>query len=360
MIGPDIPKQLLKKKPQQQEPAVELDETEADEEVVQDVTPTLDPVGPAIPPELLTKKRQERTNQEGTHETEEKPSTSPVPPASAAAAEDNNVDNDDPDAFAPALPPDLLEARKKQTQGKNVNSTSGSGSGSGRRRRAPAGPALPRAFEAEADDDVVGPILPSNYNPEQDAVRSAVADIEERARLSKEAMDAEKAAAKEKKVERPEWMLVPPEVDFLRNADSSRSRGFNTSNLSEKERDRSVWTETPADKERKRSGKRKQVEEEQTPSALPSRYSRREQDMLQNIQQHNMMERPKTLMELHQEKGRKKRKEDGEDASSRPFDREKDFLKGPSRPMDRRKKQDMIKGARELGGRFGSGSSSFL
>ncbi|KAI9278699.1 hypothetical protein BDA99DRAFT_531444 [Phascolomyces articulosus] len=349
MIGPDIPKHLLEKKKQQQQEqqsVIELDEADADEEVVQDVVRDNDSVGPSIPPELLAKRRQERS------QVEEEP-------AAVAATEEGD---EDPDAFAPALPPDLLEARKQQKAEKSNNDTSSS-SGSGRRRRAPAGPALPSRYDNDDDEYVVGPSLPTNYNPEQDAVRSAVQDIEERAKRSKEAMEAEKSGAtSEKKVERPEWMLLPPEVDFLRGADSSRSRGFSSSNLTEKEKDRSVWTDTPADKERRRNLKRKQAEEEAKagPSLPPPKYSRHEQELKQNISQHNMMERPKSLVELHREQGRKNRKKETEDVASRPFDREKDLLNGPKKGMDKRQKQELLKSARELGGRFGSGSSSFL
>lgn len=39
---------------------------------------------------------------------------------------------------------------------------------------------------------------------------------------------------------------------FLSLADSSKSRGFNNRQLSESERDRSIWTDSPAERERKR------------------------------------------------------------------------------------------------------------
>ncbi|KAI7854871.1 hypothetical protein BDC45DRAFT_568659 [Circinella umbellata] len=340
MIGPDIPKYLLEKKQRQerQSPVVELDEAEADEEVVQDVVRE-DPVGPSISAEVLAKRRQERSKEE------EKPSA-PSPPAA------NDDKDDDPDAFAPALPPDLLQARSKQ------NSTTSTSSGNGserRRRRAPAGPALPSRYDD--GDDIVGPSLPTNYNPEKDVVRSAVADIEERALRSKEAMEAEKAEAANptKKIQREDWMLLPPEVDYLRGADSSKSRGFSTSNLSAREKDRSVWTDTPADKEKNRE-KRKRSEEQD----LSLKYSKHDQEVRQNVQRHNMTERSKSLVELHREKGRNKKRKETEDVASRPFDREKDLLNAPKRGMDKRQKQEMLKSARELGGRFGSGSSSFL
>lgn len=171
-------------------------------------------------------------------------------------------------------------------------------------------------------------------------------------------MEEAKHGDKNKKIERGEWMLVPPEIDYLRGADSSRSRGFNQRNLSSAERDRSVWTDTPAERERKQRGQESQDAANASSRPLPPVHSRYDEDIRRNVQQYNNTERAKSLMEIHREMGGRKRKEQ-EDVTSRPFDREKDFLKS-SRPMDKRQKKEMMKKVGELGNRFGSGSSSFL
>lgn len=93
-------------------------------------------------------------------------------------------------------------------------------------------------------------------------------------------------------MERPEWMLAPPEVDYLKSgtvifffilflllilstANSSRSRQFSNKPIGDI--DSSSWTETPADKERKlhegRSGKRK-AEEPVSYSAIDTERKR--------------------------------------------------------------------------------------
>lgn len=78
-------------------------------------------------------------------------------------------------------------------------------------------------------------------------MQSTIAEIEERARQSREAMDAvsrtggqestkmnveligsikAKEESKTEKVERPEWMLKPPEIDYLRNGKRERNKIF--------------------------------------------------------------------------------------------------------------------------------------
>ncbi|KAI9320436.1 hypothetical protein BX666DRAFT_2024093 [Dichotomocladium elegans] len=328
MIGPEIPKEILEKKQQQQHDAGSEPSSPSHPPPLEndgDASNAVS-VGPVIPPELLARKRQ----QQESVETDEK--------------EDN--DSDDADAYAPALPPDLLEERRKRNAAQQPSE---------RRRRAPVGPALPSSaydLDHNDDDDIVGPVLPSDYNREEASVRSTIEDIEERARKSREAMDESRSNAKSDKIERPEWMLVPPEIDYLRGADSSRSRGFNTSSLSAKERDRSVWTDTPADRERKRKSDHRKDDS-------GHHISQKDRETRQNIDQYNASKRAKTLMEIHKEMGGRRRTEQ-EDAASRPFDREKDFLNAPRRKVDRHQRDEMLKRAGELGSRFGSSRSSFL
>jgi hypothetical protein len=85
----------------------------------------------------------------------------------------------DPDAFAPELPPDLVDQRQKQQP-----------QPTGRRRR-PVGPSFPTGPmpPPEEEDFIVGTALPKDYNPEEEAKYSAIHAIEERARQAKEAME---------------------------------------------------------------------------------------------------------------------------------------------------------------------------
>lgn len=91
--------------------------------------------------------------------------------------------------------------------------------------------------------------------------------------------------ADKNKVERPEWMLVPPEVDYLKKAGSGKSRQFTSKTIAPEDLDSSGWTETPADKQRRleeqRLGKRKATEEDFGPSQLDIEKHR-------NVQQYNV------------------------------------------------------------------------
>ncbi|KAL1933912.1 hypothetical protein VTP01DRAFT_8002 [Rhizomucor pusillus] len=325
-------------------------------------------IGPAIPQELLEKKRATRNEEEQGGEEEEEEEQKPTEEIPAADQPDATNDNDDdPDAYAPALPPDLLEARRQQKEEQRASASTASQAEDQpgrRRRRAPVGPTMPSAIpQPREEEEVIGPVLPSNYNPEKDALESRIAEIEERARQSREAMDAAKDESKTKKVERPEWMIKPPEIDYLRNADSSRSRGFIGTQMTEAEQDRSVWTDTPAERERKLKEAEKRKREEDAGLIRPSanispQVDPKEMEVKRAVEYHNAVERPKSLMEIHREKRRKTKGESVEDVASRPFDREKDLL--APRKMDRKQRKELLEKSRELDSRFGSGSSSFL
>lgn len=76
-------------------------------------------------------------------------------------------------------------------------------------------------------------------------------------------------------------------------ADSSRSRGFIGAQMTEAERDRSVWTDTPAEKERKRKEAEKRKCEEEAGLIRPSvdigpRIDPREMEVKRAIEQHNV------------------------------------------------------------------------
>ncbi|OBZ85538.1 GPALPP motifs-containing protein 1 [Choanephora cucurbitarum] len=373
MIGPAIPEELLKNKRQNQaEIDIALSDDESDtlgpQLPPQDVT-----VGPAIPADILVQRRQreegsaigpqipDHIKQQKINSDEiaisdddaEEVVTGPAMPPHIlekmnknAQPEEEEVDAAD---FAPALPPDLLAERHQQQTESH-----------GRRRRRPAGPSFPMGSmpSVEDDDDLVGPSLPQNYNPEEESKYSAIQAIEERARQSRESM--ENKDKKDTKIERPEWMLAPPEVDYLKAAHSGKSRQFSNRNMTEEERDNTAWIETPADRERrlheeqKSGGKRKAYDQQPT-------ISKEEMQVRQNVHEYNIQTRPMTLLEMHQQ-GRKKRSKqvtDEEDVSKRPFDREKDLLSG-GRKLDRKQKKEIFKNSSELGSKFGYGRSSFL
>ncbi|KAI7900763.1 uncharacterized protein BX663DRAFT_516440 [Cokeromyces recurvatus] len=339
-IGPQIPIELLAKR-QTTHNADEISisdddiEFQTDQHSIEDKKKVveqqmssvekIETVGPHIPQDILNKSKMENRNSDEEAET-------------------------DSDDYAPALPPDLLEERRKQQQQQQQPTS---------RRRRPVGPSLPpstsfSALQDNDDDFVIGPTLPRNYNPEEESKYSAIQAIEERARQSKEALEAKKEAESSTKIERPEWMLVPPEVDYLKNANSLRSRQF--SNKSVSQIDNSSWTETPSDRQNSLNGQGSgKTKKPQTEESYVNRQA--EMEMRRNIEAYNKHERPMSLLEMHQLKKRKK-VSSADDVRNRPFDREKDLL--GSRKLDRKQKKELFKQTTQLGQNFGYGSKSFL
>lgn len=195
-IGPQIPAHLLQKKlnkdeihmpDNEQEQPVNIGPSIPEHLLRQKKTETKEPepsVGPYIPDHILQQKRKnadeipisdnDQDDMTGPHNTSE-PVAGPQIPSHLMKKEDEV----NPDDFAPALPPDLLEKRQQKTT-----------QPTGRRRR-PVGPTFPTGPMPvpEEDEYMVGPALPKNYNPEEEAKYSAIHAIEERAREAREAME---------------------------------------------------------------------------------------------------------------------------------------------------------------------------
>jgi hypothetical protein len=80
-------------------------------------------------------------------------------------------------------------------------------------------------------------------------------------------------------------MLVPPEVDYLKKANSSRSRQFTNKTMTKEQLDNTEWTETPAEKQRRleelSSGKRKAQDETVSYSVL-------DLEKRKNVEQYNV------------------------------------------------------------------------
>ncbi|KAI8331838.1 hypothetical protein BC941DRAFT_437664 [Chlamydoabsidia padenii] len=252
--------------------------------------------------------------------------------------EQDDVNEDDlADEFMPALPPDLLPTTttKRRTMGPQL----------------PTG-ATTHEYDDD-DDDTIGPALPSQYDIDQAALSSTVAAIEDRAKQKELAINKERSG--EKKVERPEWMLAPPNVDYLKNASNGRSRTFNQRTVDAAKQDTSSWTDTPADKANKQ-------QEQQSSSLRPDqRPTRAEMELRKKVDNHNKSERSMSLLELHRmnNKNKNKKRKDEDDPSKRPFDREKDLM--GTRQMNKKQKAELLEKSNEWSDRFSSTrGSSFL
>ncbi|KAL0949026.1 hypothetical protein HGRIS_009121 [Hohenbuehelia grisea] len=275
------------------------------------------PVGPQIPSHLLTK-----------------------PSPQTAAAEDDSDDD-----YAPALPPDLAASR--------------AAAGPSQTRIGPAMPTPGARYDDDDSDDDVGPMpLPAGVHIEEpDAVTQFMQKEENRRRQAEE-------AAKPKALKRDEWMLVPPSSsDLLANIDPTKltkGRQFARSAAPAKEIDNSLWTETPAERQQRLadevSGKKRRAanadvglspEEE-----LEMRKKRRrDEEIRKGVETHTRKVRGDALVDQHS----KNLKPEDDPKASAIWDHSRDMSLG-GRLMDDSTRAKMLRDAKSLGDRFGTGS----
>lgn len=342
MIGPALP------------PGFKTHETAEDEE--RDPRPV---AGPALPPNYKRSSSESSDSdedssslsEEGNQESEED-DTGPAPRKQKRNQDDD--DDDDEGFFGPALPPGF----KKQDDSPP---------------RPIIGPALPPGFikstqksekgrddpgqvlshlnsEKETDsseeEDIVGPMPakePVNY--------SITTEFEKRAQRMKEKLTKGDDDSS-KPIMRESWMTeLPPEMKdfglgprtFKRKAD-------------DKSGDRSVWTDTPADRERKA----KEVQEARKLFHKDEEYvlSGREKRLAEQVSSYNELKRSESLMDIHHKKLKNKAAGENNTPQERiPFDRDKDLKVNR---FDEAQKKALIRKSRELNSRFAHGKDNMF
>ncbi|XP_028435626.1 GPALPP motifs-containing protein 1 [Perca flavescens] len=206
------------------------------------------------------------------------------------------------------------------------------------------GPALPPGYQAESssseggDDDVIGPMPPKG--PIEDSV---ALDFERRARRMKEKLigdDTPEVLARET------WMTeLPPELQHI----GLGARTFKKKSGPEN-KDRSIWTDTPADIERKtrehlERKKKGEVEIDDVPQV-----SKRDVEMADKVFKYNESKRAESLVSMHTKKMKEKAKEKADKpVERRPFDRDEDLQVNR---FDEAQKQRLLKKSQELNTRF--------
>ncbi|XP_014677504.1 PREDICTED: GPALPP motifs-containing protein 1-like isoform X5 [Priapulus caudatus] len=210
--------------------------------------------------------------------------------------------------------------------------------------------------DSDSDEEfMIGPIPVSG-----DASRntSAAEEFEARAKKMKDKLTGQ---TKEMPAERESWMIeLPPEMgkNFGLGPRTFRKRA------SCGDKDKSAWTDTPADKERKakeawerhEKGLRKPKRERPPPPAI----SAKEKELADQMESYNKKKRSESLIDMHTNKLSKKKKEEGEKPNERKeFDRDTDLQ--VNRFDDARRRAAMKK-AVGLNDRFSSGghTSKFL
>ncbi|ORX94515.1 hypothetical protein BCR34DRAFT_465125, partial [Clohesyomyces aquaticus] len=213
--------------------------------------------------------------------------------------------------------------------------------------------------DSDSTDDDFGPAppppggLPSAHrHDEQNPIRSA--------------FDTDTRYAKRedtKKVQRDEWMTLPPTHDDLAarmDPTKLRARKFNSGKGAKgggaAGQDMGVWTETPEQKlkrlQNEALGVTAPANTATAASSHASRRTREEEEKARRIKEKIEAARGKSLMEKHKEQGTGKEKED--DPSKRKFDHEKDM--GVGMKVSNKQRQEMLNKSKGFGDRFSGGS----
>ncbi|XP_029904577.1 GPALPP motifs-containing protein 1 [Myripristis murdjan] len=264
-------------------------------------------------------------------------------------AQDDDDDDDD-GFFGPALPPGF----KKQQSSPERPPVLGPALPPGFRRAADdddndgeddeglQGPALPPGYKAELssseDEDVIGPM------PAKEAVRESVAlDFERRAQRMKEKLTTNEGP---EVLTRETWMTeLPPELQHI----GLGARTFKKRSGPEN-KDRSIWTDTPADRERKARERLEGKKKDEAGKDSVPQMSQKDLEMSQKVSQYNDSKRAESLMSLHTKKMKEKAKEKADQpVERRPFDRDSDLQVNR---FDEAQKQRLLKKSQELNTRF--------
>ncbi|KAL6064553.1 hypothetical protein STEG23_016398 [Scotinomys teguina] len=343
LIGPALP------------PGFKKHSTVEDEE--RDLSPV---AGPALPPNYRSSSSDSSDSDEDSsslsgegNQDSEEDDTGPSA-RKQRRNQDRDDDDDDDGFFGPALPPGF----KKQDDSPP---------------RPMIGPALPPGFikspqksdrgredsgqvssffnsegaESSEDEGIVGPMPakePVNY--------SITTEFEKRAQRMKEKLtkgddDSSKPTTRES------WMTeLPPEMkDFGLGPRTFKRRA------DDKSGDRSIWTDTPADRERKA----KEIQEARKSFSKKDEeniLSGRDKRLAEQVSSYNESKRSESLMDIHHKKLKSKAAEDKIKRQERmPFDRDRDLKVNR---FDEAQKKALIKKSRELNTRFSHGKGNMF
>nr|XP_028584647.1 GPALPP motifs-containing protein 1-like [Podarcis muralis] len=306
-------------------------------------------VGPALPPDYYSSSEIHGCDKKCTSpnapggtvwDSEDDKDSSPTPRKHRRYQED-----DDDGFFGPALPPGFKKPDESP-------------------ERPVLGPALPPGFKkpseaaeeniyyatqttdsSEEEEDLIGP-MPAKGPVESNTTR----EIECRAQRMKDKLLGKDDGPKQAK--RESWMTdLPPELKsfglgprtFKRRAD-------------DKSGDRSIWTDTPADREKKAQeapDAKKSISKDDAEVLL----SEKDKRLVEQLSSYNDSQRSESLMDLHQKKLKSKASEEKKPQERRPFDRDQDLQ---VHRFDEAQKRALLKKSRDLGTRFSHGKCNMF
>ncbi|XP_033961192.1 GPALPP motifs-containing protein 1 [Pseudochaenichthys georgianus] len=310
--------------------------------------------GPALPPGY--KRGEPSSSSEDSEEevTFKRAKTShTAAQSSAEKVEDTKVQEPDEDGFfGPALPPGFM----KQQSSPERPPVLGPALPPGFRRAAYEdddddnkeeedfpGPALPPGYQAdssssEGEDDVIGPM--PHKGPVED---STALDFERRARKMKNKLTGDDTP---EVVARETWMTVlPPELQHI----GLGARTFKKKSGPEN-KDRSMWTDTPEDRERKireRIERKNKGEEEKV---VTPQICFKDVKMAEKVTKYNETKRAESLVSMHTKTMKEKAKKKVDvPVERRAFDRDEDLQVNR---FDEAQKERLLKKSQELNTRF--------
>lgn len=145
---------------------------------------------------------------------------------------------------------------------------------------------------------------------------------------------------------RETWMTeLPPELQHI----GLGARTFKKRSGPEN-KDRSIWTDTPADRERKARERLEGKNKAETKKDDAPQFSKKDLDMAEKVSQYNESKRSESLMSLHTKTMKEKAKEKADKPiERRPFDRDADL---EVNRFDEAQKQRLLKKSQELNTRF--------
>lgn len=162
-----------------------------------------------------------------------------------------------------------------------------------------------------------------------------------------------------KKVQRDEWMTLPPTQDDLAarmDPTKMRARKFNSGKGASSTGGgmSNAWTETPEQKLKRLQDEALGISAPNNTASAPSetKRSKEEERRARKMREKIDAARGKSLVEQHQEMGKGKEKED--DPSKRAFDYEKDMA--VSGAVNHKQRRDMLNKSKGFSDRFASGS----
>ncbi|XP_048744717.2 GPALPP motifs-containing protein 1-like [Ostrea edulis] len=263
-------------------------------------------IGPSLPPSLAKSK----------HSDDSDPETDLIGPCLPKGKSSSNVTNAE-SVIGPCLPPHL--------QGVSALSASGQ--------------------DEDFDNDIIGP-LPSEMTAGNSGTDFSV-EFERRAQKMRDHLDGKSDSEGQPK--RDSWMTELP--DCLGQNIGLTARTFRV-NAGPDMSDRSMWTDSPADRARK---EKEGPSESKKPPTVGT-TSRRDQQIRTELDSYNRKRGKESLLDMHQEKMKKKKKEEeNKPQERRPFDRDLDLQ---ANRFDDAQRKAIIKKSQNLNSRFGHGKDA--